>query len=72
MQWLYYYSVYPRIWQSDNGTEFKGAFWILLRRYGIKIINSRPRHPQLQGLVEQANGFVKNKLYVVKRLTGTL
>lgn len=41
LQWIHYY-IYPRIWQSDNSSEFKGALLILLRRYGIKIINSRP------------------------------
>jgi len=45
LQWIYYHSVYPRIWQSNNGIEFKGALLILLCRYGVKVINSRPRHP---------------------------
>ena len=36
----------PRILQCDNGKEFKGALLILLKKYGIKIINGRPRHPQ--------------------------
>ena len=71
LQWIHHYSVHPRIWQSDNGTEFKGALLILLRRYGVKVINSRPRYPQSQGLVEQANGFIKKKLYAVKQLSGT-
>lgn len=35
---------------------------ILLKKYGIKILNGRPRHPQTQGLVEQANGVMKTKL----------
>jgi len=48
--------------QCDNGVEFKGVLLILLKKYGIKIINGRPRHPQTQGLVEQANGVIKVKL----------
>ena len=47
LQQLYYYSVYPYIQQSNNGLEFKGALLILLRRYRVKVINSRPRYPQL-------------------------
>ena len=50
--------------QCDNGTEFKGVLLILLQRYGIKIINGRPRHLQTQGLVEQANGIMKKKLKI--------
>ena len=52
----------PKILQSDNGTEFKGALTILLRQYGIQVINGRPRHPQSQGMVEKANHILKNKI----------
>lgn len=52
----------PKIIQCDNGKEFKGVLLILLQKYGIKVINGRPRHPQTQGLVEQANGVMKTKL----------
>ncbi|RFU28623.1 hypothetical protein B7463_g7723, partial [Scytalidium lignicola] len=45
----------PKILQCDNGKEFKGALLILLRKYGIRIINGKPRSPQTQGLVKQAN-----------------
>ena len=34
------------ILQSDNGGEFKGICLELLRRYGIKVINGRPRTPR--------------------------
>jgi len=51
-----------KIIQCDNGKEFKGGLLILLKKYGIKILNGRPRHPQTQGLVEQANGVIKTKL----------
>ena len=52
----------PEIIQADNGREFKGAVLILSKRLGIQIINGRPRHPQTQGLVEQANGVAKTKI----------
>ena len=52
----------PKIVQCDNGKEFKGALLILLRKYGIQVINGAPRSPQTQGLVEQANGVVEAKL----------
>jgi transposase InsO family protein len=51
----------PKIVQCDNGKEFKGALLILLRKYGIQVINGAPRSPQTQGLVEQANGVVEAK-----------
>ena len=60
----------PSIVQSDNGREFKGAFKELLLRYGIRIINGRPRTPRTQGLVEQANGIVKQKIIAWKRENG--
>ncbi|KFY31774.1 hypothetical protein V493_00807 [Pseudogymnoascus sp. VKM F-4281 (FW-2241)] len=49
--------------QADNGKEFKGALLLLLRKYGIQVVN---RAPQTQGLVEQANGVVENKLQAWK------
>ncbi|KFZ20383.1 hypothetical protein V502_03199 [Pseudogymnoascus sp. VKM F-4520 (FW-2644)] len=52
----------PKIMQADNGKEFKGALLILLRKYGIQVVNGAPRSPQTQGLVEQANGVVEAKL----------
>ncbi|KFZ05078.1 hypothetical protein V502_09981, partial [Pseudogymnoascus sp. VKM F-4520 (FW-2644)] len=48
--------------QADNGKEFKGALLILLRKYGIQVVNGAPQSPQTQGLVEQANGVVEAKL----------
>jgi hypothetical protein len=52
----------PKIMQADNGKEFKGALLILLRKYGIQVVNGAPWSPQTQGLVEQANGVVESKL----------
>ena len=51
----------PKIIQYDNGKEFKGILLILLKQYGIKILNRRLRYPQIQGLVEQANRVMKTK-----------
>jgi hypothetical protein len=40
------------ILRCDCGAEFQAALAILMRRHGIKIIYSGPRHPESQGLVE--------------------
>lgn len=37
--------------QSDQGTEFKGSVQVLMKAMGVKIIHSRPYHPQSQGKV---------------------
>jgi len=54
----------PSILQSDNGREFANkvvteicAMWPELR-----IVHSKPRHSQSQGLVEQANQNIENML----------
>ena len=52
----------PKIVQANNSKEFKGALFILLRKYRIQVINRAPRSPQTQGLVEQANSVVEVKL----------
>ena len=52
----------PEICQSDNGREFKGILLILLKRHGIRAVYGRPRTPRTQGLVEQGNSVVKDKL----------
>ena len=54
----------PKIVQSDNSKKFKGIMKGLLLRYGIQIINGRPRTPRTQRLVERANGTVKRKILV--------
>jgi hypothetical protein len=61
-----------KIMQADNGKEFKGALLILLRKYGIQVINGAPRSPQTQGLVEQANGVVEAKLRAWKMDHGSM
>jgi hypothetical protein len=60
----------PEITQCDNGKEFKGLCLALIRKYGIKLINGKPRCPRTQGLVEQGNGTVKARLTKWKRSTG--
>ena len=69
-QFIKHYGV-PDIIQSDNGKEFKGAVAILCKRLKIKVINGRPRHPQTQGLVEQANGVAKTKINAWMADTGS-
>jgi transposase InsO family protein len=59
--WIQLYGP-PEILQSDNGREFKGAVERLLLAWGIKIKHGKPRTPQVQGLVEQANGVVQSGL----------
>ena len=41
----------PHVLQSDNGSEFKGATKKLMEMMGVKIINSQPYHPHVQGKV---------------------
>lgn len=59
-----------KYWQSDRGGEFMGPVSILIRRYGIKIIRSRPHHPQSQGMNEQSNGHIKKRISAWKTVTG--
>jgi len=63
-RWLAYFGL-PPILQSDNGAEFKNKHFVesISSWDGeCKIIYGRPRHPQSQGLVEQANGTVERML----------
>jgi hypothetical protein len=59
----------PEILQCDNGRELKGVLLILLKKYGVKVINGRPHTPSTQGLMEQANGTVKTRLRAWKEDT---
>ncbi|CAG8575690.1 497_t:CDS:2 [Cetraspora pellucida] len=54
----------PCILQSDNGHEFTAQviYELVSLWKGVHIINGRPRHPQSQGLVENANKTLKNAL----------
>ena len=60
----------PTIVQADNGKEFKGILKLLLLSHRVKIINGRPRTPRTQGLIEQANGTVKEKILAWKLENG--
>lgn len=70
-QWICTYGIMD-ILQSDNVTEFKGVCLELVRKYGIRVINGRPRTPRTQGLVEQSNKTVKDRILVWKRTHGSL
>jgi Integrase core domain/Integrase zinc binding domain len=50
--------------QCDNGGEFQDATLIVAKRHGIQIINSRPYHPQTNGLIERGNSVLKEKLQI--------
>ena len=41
----------PKVVQTDQGTEFKGVVQMLMKKFKIRIIHSRPYHPQSQGKV---------------------
>ncbi len=69
-QWLMAFGPL-KIIQCNNGTKFKGALLLVLKRHGIKLINSNPRSPQTQRLVEQANGVVENKMKAWKIENGS-
>ena len=60
----------PHILQSDNGTEFKNTVVLLLKKYGIKALNGRPRYLQTQGSVERHNSTSKRKLQARARDSG--
>lgn len=59
------------ILQSDNGSEFKGVCLELVKSFGVRVINGRPRTPRTQGLVEQANGTVKFRITAWKWVHGS-
>lgn len=53
----------PKILQSDNGKEFVNqSIKLLMDKFNVCIVHGRPRRPQVQGLVEQANGTVQDRL----------
>ena len=63
----------PHILQCDNGKEFKGILLLILHALHVKIINGAPRKPRVQGLVEQANKTVKDKIFIcqeIRRIVG--
>jgi len=52
----------PRVIQCDQGGEFKGPVKELCRQLEIKIICSRPYHPQSQGKVERSHRALQSKM----------
>ena len=52
----------PEMVQTDNGTEFKGAFSKLLDDKKIKHIRGRPYHPESQGSIESFNKYLKQEI----------
>ena len=52
----------PRVVQSNQGSEFKGAVTQLCRDMNIKTIYSRPYHPQSQGKVERSHRSLREKM----------
>ena len=52
----------PSIIQSDQGKEFKKVVKSLCHRMNIKLIYSRPRHPQSQGKVERCHRSLRAKM----------
>ncbi len=69
-RWICTFGV-MKILQSDNGGEFKGVCLELARKFGVLVINGRPRTPRTQGLVEQSNGTVKHRINAWKRTNGS-
>ena len=63
----------PRILQMDNGKEFVNKTIVKVVEDwpgNCQIINGRSRHPQSQGLIEQANGTVETMLRVMRSDAG--
>ena len=60
----------PHILQCDNGTAFKDSVFLLLKKYGIQVLNGRPSHPQTQSIVEKHNSTLKRKLQALIQDSG--
>ena len=56
----------PKIIQTDQGTEFKGVVEQVMNKLKVKIIHSRPYHPQSQGKVLLLISFVMVIHFVYK------
>ncbi len=62
----------PGILQYDNRREFKGVLLLFLKKYNIKLINGRPQTPQTQGVVEQANAAMRDKIAKLQAVNSTV
>ena len=52
----------PIVLQSDQGSEFKGALKGLCRKLKVKMVHSRPYHPQSQGEIERSHRALRSKM----------
>ena len=52
----------PSILQSDNGKEFHGRVKTYCQKKKIKMIQSRPYHPQSNGKVERSHREIRKKI----------
>ena len=52
----------PLLLQSEQGSEFKGDVKRLYRNMQVKMIHSRPYHPQSQGRVERSHRALRSKM----------
>ena len=62
---IFLFSGAPAILQSDNGSEFTVHVITELRQLWpqLVLVQGKPMHPQIQGSVERANGYIKDMLY---------
>ena len=59
-----YFVGYPKILQTDNGMEYNNnIIENFCNKYNLKHINSRPRHPQTNGVVEVVHKEIRK--YVI-------
>ena len=52
----------PIVLQSDQGSEFKVAVKGLCRKLKVKMVHSRPYHPQSQGKIERSHRALRSKI----------
>ena len=52
----------PIVLQSDQGSEFLGAVKGLCRKLKVKMVHSRPYHPQSQGKIERSHLALRSKI----------
>jgi len=47
--------------KADNGGEYRGPFEAYCKMYGIRMINTPPKTPQLNGVAERMNCTIEEK-----------
>jgi len=60
------YSFKFAVMMSDNGSEFRGAYQVLLEKLNIKHIKTRPYHPQTNGKIERFWKTIEEELLMEK------